>query len=122
MKSYHEYADDAWPELKIQVRKRKRINQAKKLAGISVVILLTLGLFQVFSPEGSPSPQMAETPEPVQDPIEPSIVPSDFVLSDDEALDKLADLGPILVELDDGTKRIILTRPNKISGPTAGRF
>lgn len=117
MKTYQQYADDAWPGLKAQARKRKRLNQIKLAAFI--IAPIAIGAFLSLSSTTRPDPPLAKIDPPALPPGAPS---QGLMLSEEEALEKLADLGPILLQLADGSKQIILTRPNNLSPPTLKPF
>ncbi len=123
MKNYRQLADDAWPEIRRRARQRRIKNRLKFSSLILAPIALAIASFKVFHDNSQKSQQpLASTP--TTDDIVVIRIPSrspslaEVLTSDDQTLDVLSDLGPIIINHPDGTRELIITRPHHITPPT----
>lgn len=108
MKGYQTIIANSWPVVKREARRRRR-RREWKIVGVIVAPVVVAAVI-VFGPGGSKSGQdeIAKAPAVSETPLSVEI-------SEEGLLEQLADQGPILVEQEDGTKKLILTRPKRLT-------
>lgn len=109
MKDYQTIISESWPVLKREARRRRRRREWKIAGAIVAPAALAVGL--LFNLGGSRS-----SPDRIaNDPAVEESRPLTLEISEEGLLEELADQGPILVEQKDGTKKLILTRPKRLT-------
>ena len=111
MKDYRTIISESWPVVKREARRRRRKREWLAVGAVVLPVVLVGVIMLNF--QNTPPKGVAKNSEmPVNEPQEKLSLT--YELSEARLLEELADQGPILIELEDGTKKLILTRPERL--------
>jgi len=102
---FEQIASEVWPAIQTEARRRRHKRNLKIATVVILPIFLVLAM-QVM-------PRAAKTESDLA--VEVNTPSQSVTISDQQLLDALKSEGPIIVSLSDGTKRLIRTRPEKLS-------
>ena len=110
MKDYRTIISKSWPVVKKEARWRRRKREWMAVGAVVLPVVLVAVILLNF--DGSSKEVIAESALIPSESREELSLTSE--LSEARLLKELADQGPILIELEDGTKKLILTRPERL--------